>query len=667
MMKIILLLTLLPSLPTSFAYAQETAKAQTQTQEPANDSPATPPPSLKKYVFQPHYMRFIPEKNGVKVLPPKLTYSVDQDDDVILSDVIFNEDSFKASMGPLKALGRPKNLKLDPNEIFLFFTAPLALGQKGQVEVISEDGKVLFSKVIQAEYLDYGASMEEALNADFWKSAKPQNQTSILIPADELKDTLLDTKKKSGFRFCWNQKDDPYYSRFCTPYYRYSKKDQRIKIQTQTSTTKVYVDQKEAKPLDSINLEINKTKRFLATSVKGFSIEFYCQISPLFLSDFYLDESKQWVYLLGHTIRPTYPETKLFPAIDPDGLVSLLRWRPTIGLMKDYWVSVVPKSNPQLILPGKGGGFFVYPLEISKAPSLKARIALKKPLKSTYSNKPVLRATVSKGIEIAAIPPGKVKVSSSGVDLSWQFNAAIPGEEQTGGLTIKEQDNEFQTFYTLFRGYSGEFSMRLAGVLSADLQLNLLGEAAYNQWFESLFGWENNLLSVQRWGISARHFAPLKTFTPKGTTSEPLTLKLTTFDLKYRLTQGLWERDETWGLLFGAEDILINNIHGSFGGAGFFWARSMPEIFDRIMNWFPYMSYPKWVDMEMIYYLAPLTSNLTPGNTPNYAVNFHGKILWTKFFFGEAGFGIKAYDYKTEIKNVKLQALYGTAGLGFNF
>jgi hypothetical protein len=219
----------------------------------------------------------------------------------------------------------------------------------------------------------------------------------------------------------------------------------------------------------------------------------------------------------------------------------------------------------------------------------------------------------------------------------------------------------------LFRGYNGEFSLRLAGVVSADLQLNLLGEMAYNQWFETLAGWNNYYLSNQRWGVSARAFAPLKTFTPKGSTEQALTLKLATVDLKYRFNPGLWERDETWGAILGVEDITINNIHGAFGGGGIFWARSMPEIFDRIFNWFPFMSYPKWVDMEMVYYMVPLDSKIKPGSSSTYAINFHGKIMWSKMFFGEAGFGLKTYDYETDTQNIRLQALYGTAGLGFNF
>jgi hypothetical protein len=148
---------------------------------------------------------------------------------------------------------------------------------------------------------------------------------------------------------------------------------------------------------------------------------------------------------------------------------------------------------------------------------------------------------------------------------------------------------------------------------------------------------------------------------------ETISLALTTADLKYRLTPGLWERDETWGLILGYEDVKLSSAQAPLLGAGFFWARSMPKIFDDIMNYIPFMNYSKWVDMDFMYYSVPLKSNLNTGT--NFAINFHGKILWTKTLFGEAGFGFKSYEYKDlDIKKyASLQAFYGTMGLGLNF
>lgn len=643
-----------------------------QAEDSVPDKP-TPPaipsatPSIKTFEFRPNTLNFIPEKNGVKVHTPQLTYSVDQSEDLHLSSVRFNGDTFKATVGSPKSLGVKKPLAVDTDETLLLLTFPAALGGQGLLEVLSEDGKIIYTAALNESHFRTGQELAVALPGEFWGSAVLPEQNNAVIADETLKENILDSNRKSGFRFCWVKRDETYFLRACTPYYRYSKKDNTIKIQTQAPTTKVFINQKESKPEGTLELQPGKDIRFLALTNKGYSVEFFSQPHPLLLTDFFFDGSQKWIYLIGHTNPPTFPETKLFPAIDPKSLIATLRWTPTIGNLRTYWATLVPIEKTQLVVPGRGGGLFLYNLEIPSAPSFDSRIQLEDPLKSTYSSKPVVKGSSKKSVNLSALPPGKLKTSKKSENFLWQMSFPIQGAEQENGLVIKEKEQSFQAYYSIYRGYSGEFSLRLAGVVSAALQINLLGEAAYNQWFESLFGWDNDYLSRQRWGISLRHFAPLKSFTPQGSTATPITLRLTTFDLKYRLSPGLWERDESWGLILGAEDVVINNIHGAFGGGGFFWARSMPEIFDVIFNWFPYMNYPKWVDMEMIYYLAPLSATVAPGTTPTYAVNFHGKVLWKKFFFGEAGFGLKAYHYKVEKQSVRLQALYGTAGLGFNF
>jgi hypothetical protein len=110
----------------------------------------------------------------------------------------------------------------------------------------------------------------------------------------------------------------------------------------------------------------------------------------------------------------------------------------------------------------------------------------------------------------------------------------------------------------------------------------------------------------------------------------------------------------------------------------------MPKVFDDILNLFPVMRYPKWVDLEFIYYLAatdPQHELLNPWNqfsgvigTGNWALNFHGKVQWTKRIFGEAGLGVRQYDLFKERPNqdprrvrFNYSSFYGTVGLGINF
>jgi hypothetical protein len=140
-----------------------------------------------------------------------------------------------------------------------------------------------------------------------------------------------------------------------------------------------------------------------------------------------------------------------------------------------------------------------------------------------------------------------------------------------------------------------------------------------------------------------------------------------TADIKYRFTPGVWTRDASMGMMLGYQDLVFGNFKATMAGAGWFWARSMPRVFDNIFNWVPFMRYPKWVDMEVIYYFSSLKSNITL-NSP-FSVNFHGQILWSKSIFGEAGFGMKRYAFidKTLNQKAELNTFYGTLGLGIKF
>lgn len=633
--------------------------------------PSSPslPPSLDNFKLNLNELTFTPEKNGVKILNPQVTYSVDQeeDEDIVLSDVIFNNKSFRALAGKAKDLIKNRSSSFSNEETLLYLTAPQALSNQDTIEILAENGKIVFSKKIQKENLEKGALIAKELDPKLGSSTNLKLQTHVVFSSSSFNELLLSADKKSGYRFCWSKKVDDSFSRYCTPYYRYSRREKKIVPQTQVANTKVLIDAKEFKPQGTLELNAHQSKRFLLTSVQGFSIEFKSTPLPLYLSHFFLDESEQWIYFIGHTNAPVASEIKLFPHLDPESLKVFFQWQPTIGDLRDYWVTIIPRTKTQLSLSGEGGGIFQYPLKIENIPSSKTKITLREPMKSTYSSTPVIKGTISKGAEVTAVSPSKIRLSKKSQNFLWQLHAPEKGEENTSRLNIKDASSSDTTpltgEYSIFRGYSTEFSLRLAGALSSDYKINYLGEVAYNQWFENIFGWDHPTFSHQHWGLSIKHFKSL------ASKDASFVLQLTTFDLKYRFTPGLWERDESWGLILGGEDILINDLHGTFGGAGFFWVRSMPKLFDDIFNWVPFMRYPKWVDMEMIYYFAPLSSKVTTGSTPTYAINFHGKVLWAKYFFGEAGFGLKSYSYtdKSHKELVSVQALYGTMGLGFNF
>jgi hypothetical protein len=182
-----------------------------------------------------------------------------------------------------------------------------------------------------------------------------------------------------------------------------------------------------------------------------------------------------------------------------------------------------------------------------------------------------------------------------------------------------------------------------------------------------LFGWDNDMFSNQRWGMSLRYFKNIS-----GTLTDQVTppiedISSLVIDTKYRISQGVWGRDPSMGLVGSLQMINIQEFNYSLLGAGAFWARSMPKFFAVIMDIIPWFRYPKWVDVEFIYYPMTFTSNYVLGS--NYALNFHGKIQWPKHYFGEAGFGLKQYSFSnaSEFKAANIYMLYATIGLGYTF
>ncbi len=662
-------------------------------QESTSTLPVTTPastssPSLNSISFDINQLTFIPDLNNFKIKTPEVTYSVDQNSDqegeITISDAIFNENTFKILSGPFLSLKTfldqknvsKNNFKLDDQTPILFITSPRFLIPKGSIEVLSEDGSTLFNKVIEEENISLGNRFAEQLKPTFWGTVSnpTQLQTHILFYSNEFNLLFLNPNKKSGVRICWIRNESPYYSRYCTPYYRFSKKENQLVLQTQTASTKVLINQKEVSLTGAFKITTNKDIRFLAISSRGYSIEFFSRAPELNLVDFYAEnENSEWFFLFGHTDFPVGRPVKHFPFVKPNSFTSYFRWEATIGPTYDYWVTPINRSEKNLTVSGQGGGLFLFPIEFNKVPTQAMKLKLVEPLTSTYSKAPIIKGLNPKAFELQSQTPEKIKMSKSGKAFLWELQAPeVPSINKNDLVVVdkisdSQNPQDFTASYSIFRGYSGEFSLRVAGALTPDGKINFLGEAAYNQWFESLLGWNNDLFSRQRWGISLRHFKPF------NIKNSPVPIQLTTLDIKYRLSKGLWERDETWGLIFGMEDVYISNVHGAFSGIGFFWARSMPKIFDDIANWFPFMEYPKWVDMEMIYYPAPMLATIQVGTSPTYSINFHGKVLWSKNIFGEAGFGVKGYSYITNLEDkhnqdsVEINAFYGTAGLGINF
>jgi hypothetical protein len=609
---------------------------------------------------------FKPEKNGFQIPRILLNYSVEEDR-ISIGNAIISEQTLKVFLGkPSSIEPKLKALtELSDKEIFIF-TVPNGLINADKLEIISENGEVAW---------DYKYSpLDESLNLKIKPiimSSLLENQSGINILASAIstKDIpILSGQKKGSFKFCVRQGDTELYTKICTPPYRLTQQNRKLKLQNELTPLRAYVNGQAAENNASITLNFNQVIHFFATSANQYTIEIKSKPANINLIDFYAESNSGQIVLTGYGAHPVHSRLKVLNDEDNSSWLTRIGWIPTIGDFKTYWSASIDPQDLNLRVIGEAGGQFIYLLKFDFIPLDTQRILIDaNTRKSTYSSEIQIYGNAPLKHQVSSQEKSANLINESNGRFVWNFNTGTRGEEKLGSLLLHDSKNTWQGTYRIYRGFNSEFSMRLAGVASQSLQINTMAELAYNHWFDTAFDSNNDLLSIQRWGLSAKNFLPLKTFKLKKTEEAEVTLSLYTLDLKYRFTPGLWERDETWGLIIGYENVKLNEIQAPLLGAGFFWARSMPKIFDDLMNLLPFMKYNKWVDMDFTYYSTSLKKDITPGS--NFAINFHGKVLWTKSFYGEAGFGFKSYEYKDlNIKKyASLKAFYGTMGLGLNF
>ncbi|MFN9067540.1 MAG: hypothetical protein ACK5V3_09945, partial [Bdellovibrionales bacterium] len=435
-------------------------------------------------------------------------------------------------------------------------------------------------------------------------------------------------------------------------------------------TPRVLVNGEIAGFKGSVNADPQIPLRFFSELKTGETIEFSSRPQAVVWSDFVKLEAQKNVRVIGYDVPPAMK----FQVLNPDRdsyWVQLFRFQSTIKDSRKFWTVTLPESEPFLYFPGEDGGIFKHPLPVEKAPSSRIRLHLQQNTPTgTYRDGVVLRGRKQSSSQLKS-EETKI-ISQSGQNFAWSFKATKDAEINRSSILLTDEGNTYRTYYELYKGYANELSGRASMILSSS-GLILMGEVAYNRWFEDIFGWEDPTYSKQRWGVSAKYFQSFTKF-EVGDFGEAQ-LSVLNADLKYRFTPGIWTREESHGAMLSYQDVDVKLDVTQFKvpmvGVGWFWARSMPQVFDDLFNYIPFMRYPKWVDMEFIYYGLSMDSNKVLNS--NFALNFHGQILWKNNFFGEAGFGMKRYAFIDKVNSFQsnlgyeLNTLYGTVGLGLKF
>ena len=680
MKKHLLLLPLVMTLPVlSLAQTSSVAAETSEVIEPIPAVKKTIMKSARSTKFN-KGLYFDQLDNGVVLSPMELEYdlTVDKGATLRMGNVSINERTFFFSLLPLGKTHPQLSNVLKPEEAseqVLVMKWPEKLIQTGTLEVISKTGKVLWSYDIEATERE---AWKKKLTS--WKNqlvkqgveAKALGNSGIF--GTQLALSNLDEKKapfrglRESFRFCLTQNVGKSSSKLCSIWYGARTTATGViigKVRSDAAQPRVLLQSETAPLKDSKVIAADMPVSFYADLSSNQSYEFISQPVRMQLMDI-ADTVKPGVLrVVGYDVRPTNPSVIL----NPDQYTSLTKaigFEDTIGDFRKFWMSILKVDNPALYFPGDGGGVFKQKFQLSEVPRNTSRPYLSTQTPTgTYVDGARLQGRKLPDAQLAS-DETRVQVSEQDpTRFEWTFKAAQKGEINKSYLNVEYGGKSYRSFYELYRGYPIELSGRFTGIAAGGSML-LLGEVAYNHWFEDLFGWDDYYLSRLRWGVSAKYF---QAFTKlkvddAGTTAA---LNVMTLDAKYRVTPGLWGREETVGGMLSYQSIQYSTITAPMVGVGAFWARSMPRVFDDIFNIVPLMRYPKFVDMEFIFYPMSLNSSVTLN--ANFALNFHGKVLWTKNIFGEAGFGLKRFAFKDSTSNqqAELNTFYGTMGLGVNF
>lgn len=654
----------------------------------------------QKKSTSPYTLFFEPQKNGVSLENQRIDYDLTKETELRLGPFILDESQVSMQMTREQGeffeveFGFETVKKYGPIYV-LSFRWPTEFLQEGVLEIINDRAESLWQKTMTKKELD---DWQSVLNGQVENKAlqkvkndskeikeklnisRPQNLSKLHLRtqyglAHKGFYEIPIAQISEAFRFCLSS--DKYGSRLalCSRRYKFVREGGQYviqKVNKEITPTVLINDKPVTLKGSAIFLETKVPIKLSAILKSGVYFEFVSHPKDVRMMDMVQNNETQKVEVIGYGDAPVSEVTESFYA---DNVYwGFLNFMPTIGDLRKFWRSEFSIGAPYLYLKGQGGAPFRQNFEYEDLPTVKARIELSdKTTKSTYDSHVWVTGKVDPEIKVDADDAQVKRLSDN--EFKWEFPAPEPGVYNKSFLNVYEKDKKWKAAYEIYRGFPAEFGLRMTGILTNNFTLILMAEAAGQYWFEDIFGWDNYTYSKQRWGVSAKYFEAIK-----GTKNSLSKLAAGNFDIKYRFTPGIWGRDPTVGLIASAlnldygfkDDLGRVAFSVPVVGGGMFWARSMPRVFDDFFNLVPFMRYPKWVDWEVVAY--PLTLREKQRSNYMFTMNFHGKIQWTQYFYGEGGFGVKNLSFSdyhfgdpNKQLNPKLGILYSQVGLGFNF
>lgn len=609
---------------------------------------------------------FDPQLNGVELQNQSIDYEMNSSDSIRLGPYELSGDDIQLHLSREKTefehLSFGLQYEYRPGRIYvLSFEWPRDYLKLGRLEILNDQSQTLW----QHEVTEDEVSKWEKLIESYGKAPVHKNTQFGYIGKNLLNIPIWQIK--TPIRFCLTQDTPNGRMALCSRRYRFVRNLNRYELQVVSRNVRPRVRiNNEASALKGSAFFLEKAPiKFVTLLSSGTYFEFVSAPNEVKIVDLVETLDGKHIEAIGYGPPPMGDVEQL--QFESRDFLGFLNFLPSIGDFREFWRVRFPIEEPFLFFKGNAGVPFKQSFIFDDLPSERFRPQVRNSSqRSTYSKHPLIRGQVEPQIRVHSEEVSANKINDT--EFEWKYLAGKRGETRRSTLLLSDEDKTWKAYHEIYRGFPREVGLRLTGVVSNELELIFMGEIATQWWFESILGWENSLLSHQRWGLAAKYF---QAFASVGGNKEDdaslIKLQVGTLDLKYRLTPGIWNQDPTVGLSLNAQSVVFEQFEAKMAGAGLFWARSMPSFLDRWFNWIPWFDYPKWVDAEAIWYPMSLSPQVQLG--ANLAVNFHGKIQWTDQFYGEMGFGMKSFVIRDleQRKKAGLGVAYGTVGLGYNF
>lgn len=485
---------------------------------------------------------FNPQENGVELPPLVIEYAFTDPDKNVL-----RVGPYRFSNDHIRFLGFTKK---NASTFVLAWNWPQRVLPEGEVEVIGRSGKLwnrfsYSSRNLETwernkENLDLPREVSKPWMKDFFKNAP----AAVTLETSE----VAQWQKDQPFRLCLNfsemYEDQVYSTRLCSRGYGLSKKNQDLFLLPARSfgQPRVVINQKEMESEGSVVAP--EFTQFYGETAGGTSFEFDSYVVPPKILDIVqADRGTPRVVIFGYDQLP-YSKYRITREQKYSRITQAIGFEATIGDFRKFYVTEIPTTQKHTYYKSIGGGVFKQNFNYDRLPRESERPSLlESNPKATYSHDPWLEGRKSENVELTSDQFEIENDPKNPNRFWWRFAAPKKGEFNVSRLQFKSGEKTFVLSHEMYRTYATEFSLRGSLVASADGGLVGLGEASFSHWFENILGWNQSLLSTQRWGMNAKVF--------RGLTKFPgdLTYNFETAEIKYRLSQGLWTRDETIGLL----------------------------------------------------------------------------------------------------------------------